>query len=266
MGFKLLALDLDDTLLNEEFIISKKNKEAIHKAIKKGVTVTLATGRMFRSTLPYAQQLELDVPLITYHGALVKTSLSQEQIFHCPVPLEAALEIIDFLEERGDHLNLYLNDELFVREDNEMIRLYVSIANVDYRSVGNLKEFLKVEPTKMTMISTNEDTLKSYWDLFSKKYKNQLKVVPSKPYFLEITNARATKGQALKALADTLGIEREDVIAIGDSYNDIDMIEYAGLGVAVENAREDVKKVADYITTSNFNDGVAQVINKYILK
>ncbi|UNC90785.1 Cof-type HAD-IIB family hydrolase [Candidatus Contubernalis alkaliaceticus] len=266
MSFKLLALDLDDTLLNEEFVISEKNKKAIHEAIRKGVTVTLATGRMFRSTLPYAQQLELDVPLITYHGALVKTARTQEQIFHCPVPLQAALEIIDLLEENGNHLNLYLNDELFVREDNEMIRLYVSIADVDYQSVGNLREFLKVEPTKMTMISSEEDTIKSYWNLFSQKYKNQLKVVPSKPYFLEITNARATKGQALKALADSLGVKREEVIAIGDSYNDIDMLEYAGLGVAVENAREDVKKAADYITASNINDGVTQVINKYILR
>jgi len=265
MSFKLLALDLDDTLLNEEFTISEKNREAIHKAIQKGVTVTLATGRMFRSTLPYAELLELDVPLITYHGALVKTARSQEEIFHCPVPLDIANEIIDFTEKRGNHLNIYVNDQLFVREDNEMIRLYVSIADVDFQAVGSLREFLKDGPTKITMITTQEDTLRDYWDLFSKKYHSTLHVVPSKPYFLEITNARATKGQALKALASTLGIKKEEVIAIGDSYNDLDMIEYAGLGVAVENAREDLKKAADYITASNVEDGVAQVIHKYIL-
>lgn len=265
MSYKLIALDLDDTLLNEEFTMSQKNRDAIHKAIQKGVTVTLATGRMFRSTLPYAQLLGLDVPLITYHGALVKTARSQEEIFHCPVPLDIALEIIDYTEERGNHLNIYVNDHLFVREENEMIRLYVSIADVDFKAVGSLKDFLKDGPTKITMITTEEDTLRGYWDLFSKKYQTTLHVVPSKPYFLEITNVRATKGQALKALASTLGVEREEIIAIGDSYNDIDMIEYAGIGAAVENAREDVKKVADYITSSNVADGVAQVINKFIL-
>ncbi len=265
MSFKLLALDLDDTLLNEEFTISEKNRDAIYKAIEKGVTVTLATGRMFRSALPYAESLGLDVPLITYHGALVKTARSQEEIFHCPVPLDIAREIIDTTEKEDRHLNIYVKDRLFVREDNEMIRLYVSIANVEYQAVGNLMEFLKEGPTKITMITTEENILKNYWDMFSEKYEQKLHVVPSKPYFLEITNARATKGQALKALASSLGVKREEVIAVGDSYNDIDMIQYAGVGAAVENARKDVKKAADYIAASNVEDGVAQVIQKFIL-
>lgn len=265
MSYKLLALDLDDTLLNEEFVISPRNKKAIVEAARRGVTVTLATGRMFRSSLPYAEELGLDVPLITYHGAMVKKARSKEEIFHRPVPLKLAIELINFLESGGYHINLYINDCLYVREDNEFIQLYVNIAGVEYTVVGDLTNFIKEEPTKITVIMKEEKRLFDLWKQLNQKYKNILSVAQSKPYFLEITHAESTKGQALKSLAESMGIKREEVIAVGDSYNDIDMIEYAGLGAAVENAREDVKKVADYITQSNVNDGIAALIEKFIL-
>ncbi len=265
MSYKLLALDLDDTLLNEEFVVSPGNKEAILEAARRGVIVTLATGRMFRSSLPYAEELGLDVPLITYHGAMVKKARSQEEIFHRPVPLKTATELIKYLEAGGYHINLYINDSLYVREDNEFIQYYVNIADVGYTAVGDLIDFIKDEPTKMTVIIKDENKFQDLWRMLNEKYKGNLSVVQSKPYFLEITHAGATKGQALKSLAESMGIKREEVIAVGDSYNDIDMIEYAGLGVAVENAREDVKKTADYITRSNVNDGIAALIEKFIL-
>lgn len=266
MSFKLLALDLDDTLLNENNEISPRNREAILEATRRGVTVTLATGRMFRSALPYAEELGLNVPLITYHGAMVKTARTKEEIYHCPVPLEQAREITTFAEEEGLHLNLYINDKLYVREENEMTSLYISIAGVDYTCVGNLTGFLNEGPTKITVIIKEESKIKDLWKLLNQKYKDILFIAQSRPYFLEITHSRATKGQALKSLAESIGLQKNETIAVGDSYNDIDMIEYAGMGAAVENAREEVKKTADYITTSNLDDGVAELIEKFILK
>lgn len=265
MSFKLLALDLDDTLLNDKFAISPRNREAILEATRKGITVTLATGRMFRSALTYARELDLDVPLITYHGALVKKAYSGEEIYHCPVPLKEAQEITAYLEERGCHLNLYVNDNLYVREDNHLTRYYVKIANVDFTSVGDLSKFLKEEPTKMTIINKDEVKLRQLWDNFKERYGQLLSIGLSRPYFLEITHARATKGQALSSLAHSLGVKREEIMAVGDSYNDIDMIKLAGMGVAVENGRQEVKEAADYITSSHQEDGVAEVVERFIL-
>ncbi|PKM79245.1 MAG: Cof-type HAD-IIB family hydrolase, partial [Firmicutes bacterium HGW-Firmicutes-13] len=207
MSYKLLALDLDDTLLNEEFVISPGNKEAILEAARRGAAVTLATGRMFRSSLPYAEELGLDVPLITYHGAMVKKARSQEEIFHRPVPLDLAVELTNYLEAGGYHLNLYINDNLYVREDNELIQLYINIASVEFTAVGNLSNFIKDEPTKMTVIIKEENKLKDLGRLFNQKYGSILSVVRSRPYFLEITHAAATKGQALKYLAESMGIK-----------------------------------------------------------
>ncbi len=266
MSFKLLALDLDDTLLNEKNEISHRNREAILEAIRQGVTVTLATGRMFRSALPYAEELGLDVPLITYHGAMVKTSRTRDEIYHCPVPLEQAREITAFAEKEDLHLNLYVNDKLYVKEENEMTNLYISIAGVDYNCVGNLTEFLNEGPTKITCIIKEENKMEGIWKLLDEKYRDVLFVAQSRPYFLEITNKSSTKGRAVKSLAESMGLQKRDTIAVGDSYNDMDMIEYAGMGVAVENAREEVKRKADYITASNLNDGVAELIEKFILK
>lgn len=265
MTYKLLALDLDDTLLNNEFTISPRNRQAILEATRRGIIVTLATGRMFRSALTYARELELDVPLITYHGALVKKAYSGEEIYHRPVPLKEAREITGYLEERGCHLNLYVNDSLYVREDNELTRYYVEIANVEFTSVGDLTVFLKEEPTKMTVINRDEEKLRSLWDTFKDRYPEIISIALSRPYFLEITHAQATKGQALKSLASSLGIEREEIMAVGDSYNDIDMIELAGMGVAVDNARREVKEAADFITSSHQEDGVAEVVERFIL-
>jgi Cof subfamily protein (haloacid dehalogenase superfamily) len=266
MKYKLLALDLDDTLLNEELKISSRNIEAIRDVAQKGVMVTLATGRMFRSALPYARQLELDLPLITYHGALIKQAGSSLVLRHCPVPLEMALEILSLGEEKEFHLNLYLDDRLFIKEENENTRYYQQIASIPVETVGNLTRFLlekKVGPTKLTIINM-EGRIDELQQMLQAKYLSRLSVLQSRPYFLEITHRRSTKGQALNFLAQKRGILQEEVIAIGDSYNDIDMLEFAGLGVAVANAPPQVKNAANVVTRANTEDGVAVFLEEYI--
>ncbi len=262
MSFKLLALDLDDTLLNGEFRISGENRLAIRCAARQGVLVTLATGRMFRSALPFARELAIDLPLITYHGALIRTA-GGETLFHQPVPLEAAREVAAVCRQHGFHLNAYLDDELFVEEENELSRYYQNIAGVRVTAVGDLAAFLPAPPTKLTVIdrSGRFDELK---DELNRCFGSRLSITISRPDFLEITDREATKGQALKYLADLHSIPREQVAAVGDSLNDIDMLLYAGTGVAVANARLEVKAVADVVTASNLDHGVAVFIRRYL--
>ncbi|HHT46541.1 MAG TPA: HAD family phosphatase [Firmicutes bacterium] len=267
MKYKLLALDLDHTLLNKDNQISSRNIEAIRAVVDRGVMVTLATGRMFLSALPYAEELGIDLPLITYHGALIKQAGSGQILKHCPVPFEMALEILRLGEESNFHLNLYFNDRLFVKEENDKTRYYQQIASIPLETVGDLSSFLLqkgLEPTKLTIINM-DGRLGEIQQILEKKFKPHLSILQSRPFFLEITHRDATKGQALDFLANKEGILSEEIIAMGDSYNDIDMLQYAGLGVAVANAPREVQNVADVITLSNVEDGVAVFLEKHIL-
>lgn len=262
---KLIAIDLDDTLLDQDLKVSPRAVEAIQKAKAKGVQTTIATGRMYSSALPFAKQLEINLPLITYQGALVKNSLSDEVLVHKPVPLKLAREVISLVREKGHPINIYVNDRLFVEKLTEEGLAYARLSGVPINPVGDLIAFLKDEPTKILVVATEED-IRLLQEEFKARYsKDELHITTSKPYFLEFSHPQATKATALEYLIKLYGITREQVMAIGDSYNDLEMIEYAGFGVVMGNAKEDIKKVADYVGPSNDEDGVARIIEKYVL-
>ncbi|HOB87560.1 MAG TPA: Cof-type HAD-IIB family hydrolase [Bacillota bacterium] len=270
MKYRLLAIDLDETLLDGEQKISPRNKRAVREAVKRGAIITIATGRMFRTSLPHVRELELnmDWPMINYHGALIKTTETGTVIHHQPVDLSLALPICRMAEERGFHVNLFIDDRLFIREDNEIARYYQRLSGVDAEVVGPLSAYLEQRgepPSKITIID-QESGLDPLQEILRDRFGDQVNVLKPYPIFLEVTHARATKGQALQRLAGMKGIKREEIIAFGDSYNDIDMLQYAGLGVAVANAPEEVRAAADLITSSNLEDGVARVIEEYVLK
>lgn len=268
MKYKLLALDLDDTLLGDNLDISPRNKRAIQEVVLRGMLVTIATGRMFRSALPYAQDLEVDLPLITYHGALIKR-VKGEVFKHCPVPLQLAAEILKLAEDEGLHINFYLDDKLYIRESNENAEYYRSISSIPFEEVGSLYLFLLKkgrEPTKLTVIDKDQEKLARLQKRIRKVYSPELSILQSRPRFLEITHKEATKGQALKYLAEREGISPAEIIAIGDNYNDLDMLQFAGLGVAVANAPPEIKASADLITRANTEDGVAFFIEEHLLR
>jgi Cof subfamily protein (haloacid dehalogenase superfamily) len=263
MMIRLIALDLDDTLLHTDLSISEGNRNAIQAAIEAGVTVLLATGRMHSSALRYANELRLDVPLITYQGALVKTSLSEEVWYERNLSPDQAARIVEFGRAEGFHTQLYQNDLLFVEQENEHVIAYEKLGGIQYK-VANLSEVAKQGTIKGLFSGTPSEL-----DRITPKLKELLgdgvQIFKSKPYYLEITNREATKGQALAHTAKQLQISRDEIMACGDSWNDIDMIQYAGLGVVMENAPDEIKEIADVLTASHIEDGVAQAITKYVL-
>ncbi len=262
---KLVALDLDDTLLDSEFKISPETARAVRTAIERGVTVTFATGRMYSSALPYALELGLDVPLITYQGALVKTSQSKEVLYHRPVPLELARELITHLFAKGFDVNLYMKDQLYAQAGNSWVEEYRKIARVPCQTVPDLLASLTTAPDKVLVID-EELKLDRLATEVREAVGNRLHITKSKPFFLEFTHPEATKGQALATLVEKLGITRQEVMAVGDSYNDLDMLEYAGTGVAMANARPEIKAKADFVTLGNDEHGVAEAINRFVLQ
>jgi Cof subfamily protein (haloacid dehalogenase superfamily) len=269
MRFRLIAADLDDTLLDENSEISSRSREAIRKAVAQGVKFVIATGRMFKTSITFMADLGLnsDSPLINYHGALIKKAQSKEIIFHRPLKNSLAVALAEEAERRNCHVSVFIDDELYISEDSEYSRYYQNLAKIDSRKVGSLSAFLincGAAPSKMSIIrwdGTIDDLESDFRDSFGDK----LSILQSRPYFLEITDRRATKGQALRWLAEQEGIRPEEVIAFGDGHNDLDMLRYAGMGVAVANARPAVLAVADLVADTNSDDGVAKVIEKYVL-
>lgn len=262
--YKLVAIDLDDTLLNDDREISEATKSTLAEAVARGVIITLATGRMYASAAKIAEQLQLNVPLITYQGALVKNSLDGQVLYERYVPYDIAQWVSNYCSEHGLHLQGYVNDQLYVREENERIIAYSKLSNIPYIVEPNFASIL-VQPQTKLLIIDEPAKLDRIGDHFRSVIGTQAHITKSKPNFLEIMHPEGTKGSALRFLAEHYNCSLTATIAIGDSWNDHDMVEIAGLGVAMENAVEPLKQIADFITASNNDDGVKLVIDQFIL-
>lgn len=267
MNIKLVAIDLDDTLLDSRLRIAPGCRQAIRQVQARGVMVTLATGRMFRSALPYADQLQVDMPLITYQGALVKVSRSGEELYYQPVPTEPGLEVMDYFDRAGVHYHCYFDDQLCLEKLDEEGLKYAALAGVKPVIVENLKKTIREQPTpKILAVLYKEELLLAMEKELKNRLGDVLNITRSKPYYLEFMHPLAGKGRALETIARHYGIRQREVMALGDSYNDLAMIQWAGLGVAMGNARESVKQAADYVTLSNEEEGVAAALRRFVLQ
>jgi Cof subfamily protein (haloacid dehalogenase superfamily) len=263
--YKMLAIDVDDTLLNDEMQISEATKIALAAARDQGVLVTLATGRMFASAQKIAKQLAFNVPIITYQGSLVKNLFDEKVIYERSVPFEAAQFLYRYAESHDLHIQVYHEDKLYVKEDSQKIKEYAAMSNIPYLIAENFDAFMHKPLTKMLYID-DPDKLDTIALDLQKQIGSLVHITKSKAHFLEFLHPEGTKGHAVKSLASHYGYDISQVIAIGDSWNDHEMLEIAGLGVAMGNAVESLKQIADYITLSNNEDGVKHVIDKFILK
>jgi Cof subfamily protein (haloacid dehalogenase superfamily) len=262
--YKLVAIDLDDTLLNDDREISEATKISLADAAAQGIIITLATGRMYASAAKIAKQLSLNVPLITYQGALVKNSIDGHILYERLVPPDITEWIYSYCVKNGLHLQAYVDDQLYVVEENQFIRNYSELSNIPYHVAPDFSSIIARPQTKLLIIDMPEK-LDRIGDDFRNTLGTEAHITKSKPNFLEIMHPEGTKGNALRYLAKHYNCPMEATIAIGDSWNDHDMVEIAGLGVAMANAVEPLKLIADFITTSNNQDGVKLVIDQYIL-
>lgn len=260
---KLVAIDLDDTLLTPEGTISPRVRQAIRQVRELGCLVTLATGRMFRSARPFADDLGLDLPLITYQGALIKTALTEEVWRRVALAPEVLYPLLRFLEGESIHINLYVDDDLYVAEMNEVAERYASFSRVPVHAVGQLSRFQLPAATKVVAIGDPDELRDRLQPAALAEFGGRLTINRSRPHFLEFGHPEASKAKALDYLAGRLGISREQVMAIGDGENDLDMLQYAGVGVAMGNAEAAALAVADFVTSSNGEDGVAVALERY---
>lgn len=263
MKYRLIVSDLDGTLLDSNREISQRTKELIKEFTEKGGIFTFATGRMEASVGRYLDYLDVSNPVIIYNGAKVVDIRKNIVLFEELLGYDLAKTALKIAAEYEWDVLLYLDKKIFTNKITDVIEEYMLKDGVYCEAVGRLDEFLKCEPTKILIIG-NPNCFAPYIEKLQKQIDIPLNYVFSEYNYLEILPEASSKGNALKKLAKSESIPIEQTIAIGDNLNDVSMIKAAGLGVAVENAQEEVKKCADYITKGNDDEGVAEVIYKVI--
>jgi Cof subfamily protein (haloacid dehalogenase superfamily) len=268
---KLLIIDIDGTIAGKSNQVSNRVKTAIRAAQAKGVRVGIATGRMYKSALRFHHEIGADFPLIAYQGAWIQDPVTGTTYRHLPVPVKIARELIDYFEQSHlfDRLSLhvYLGDRLYVRDINPDTELYIGRSGIEATPVGDLRKVLTDNPTKILAMSEDINLIDSLLlDLRHRYPQDSLHITTSVPIFLEATQSGVNKGSAIDYIATKLlGISAANVLAIGDNFNDVEMIDYAGIGVAMGNAPDDVRAIADWVAPHIEADGVAAAIEKFIL-
>lgn len=265
--YKLIALDMDGTLLKEDKTISKENFEAIKKAKEKGVKVVLSTGRPKKGIEKYLKELDLisdEDYCVTYNGSVIQNTGTEEILHKKLLTSEDAHYLHSLSKELDINIHALTPTSCIAPKLTKYTELEVTLNGIDFEEV-DFTTLTDSTPIIKIMFIGEPDKLSEAMDKLPEEVYKKYTVVQSAPFFLEFLDKSVNKGTGVKALADSLGINKNEVICIGDAGNDIHMIKYAGLGIAMGNAFSELKKVANYITYTNEEDGVAHVINKFIL-
>lgn len=245
--------------------VSEKNIEAVHALRRAGIEVAIATGRMYCSALPIAAQLGVPVPIIAYNGALIRSSSGA--VLHTQyMNASHALELIDFFEERGWYLQSYVDDVLYVPERNSLAEFYETNLKVEAVAVGwnGLRGRVEGVPKLLSITDTPEETAARLEEL-TKIFGSRVEVTRSAPRFVEFMAKGVSKAGAIQILADKLNVDTAQVMAIGDSDNDLQMLTSVGVGVAMGNAVPAVKAACKLVTDTCERDGFAKAVHDYAL-
>ncbi len=265
-NFKMVCLDIDGTLLNSNYQISENVKDAISAVVNKmNIPVILVSARMPKGITFLQKELEIKQPIICYSGALIldkdKTVLDKK--FINVWDLE---KVYRLAKNYNIHMSLYKDDEWYIEEMDNWAKQESDITNIipkisDFKELIDLWRKEKTGPNKILCMSNPDEIIKLKENIKA----DDLNLYLSKPTYLEIMQGTVSKTTAINYLQKVFNVAKEEIITMGDNYNDIDMLKYSGLGIAMGNAPEDVKRYADCVTSTNDEDGVAEALKKYVL-
>jgi len=263
---RLVAIDLDDTLLRHDLTISNKTLDIITKIKDKGILVTVASGRTHLSSQRFIDQLDIRIPVISCHGAIIRDNISGEIIYRKVIESSLAAEVVKRILADGLHCQIYIRDEIYTA-DLEKWEKYCKTVSSFQPTKADLLEIITQEKEgaeKILVIGEEDLVFRKYME-YKPLFQDRIYLATSKPSFLEMSNKEVNKGAAVAFLAERFGILREEVFAIGDGLNDLEMIKYAGIGVAMGDGHPDLKEAACYVTGTNDEDGVAEALGKFVL-
>ena len=268
---KLLVLDIDGTITGDSNTLSVTVKEVIAAVQAKGIKVAIATGRMYCSALRFHQEIGSTLPLIAYQGAWIQDPGNDKIHRHLPVSREITQQLLEYFEQPDLRsllsVHFYINDQLYVREITKETDNYQQRCGVTAIPVGDLGQLLDHEPTKILALSEDANLTQQLLADLRLRYKpTDLYMTTSVPTFLEAANTHVNKGNAVRFLAEEmLGLESHHVMTIGDNFNDVEMLSYAGISVAMGNAPPEVQAIANWVAPNIELDGAAVAIEKFLL-
>jgi hypothetical protein len=286
MAIRLIALDLDGTLLNSRGEVSEGNRRAIARAREQGVRVALVTGRRFRDARPLALQLGLDVPVISHNGALTKHASTLETVAVLLLPLEAAQDVLRIGRERGadalvsdDHTGKGVLVYDHLSDNNQALAKYIAWSSRIHgdeaegaiRRVASLPDYLDHAPVHISFSGTVSQ-MQSLGESIKCEMQERVQVfstVYTRNDFalLDVLHPQASKGEGVAAAAIEYGLTREEVMAVGDNFNDLEMLHYAGTAVVMGNADARLRSIEGFhATATNEEDGVALAIERFVLQ
>ena len=260
---KLIATDIDGTILKPDFEFSPKLKECVRKLTQNGIKVVLVTGRMHKATTFLAKELGIDTPVVSYQGGMIKDNCEKGKVhYRKDLDPQKAKEILKWAKANNIHINLYMDDILYVEEDNDTIKKYTDARFIEYK-VCNFDDLEIKNVNKVLAIKYGDaQTVTDWVNYLSEKYPD-LYIVKSTPYFCEISHKDARKSCAVEYLCKEWGICKDEVLAIGDQNNDIELLKAGGIKVAMGNATEELKACADFVTDTVDNDGWVKAVEKF---
>lgn len=268
MKYKLLVLDIDGTLTNEKKEITRHTKQTILRMQKAGVKVVLASGRPAYGVVPTARELELEQYggfILSYNGGRIVDCSTGRTIYEKTIPHKLMGGIYGQVHDLDAALMTYEGDRIITEKPQDAYVAKESFINkMKVKGVGNFLDYVTF-PVVKCLVAADGGYLEAVEDKLKGYFGSQLSIFRSEPYFLEIMPKDIDKASSLERLHLQLGLERAEIAACGDGLNDISMIQYAGLGIAMANAQEAVKRVCDFVTKSNEEEGVAYVIDRFIL-
>jgi Cof subfamily protein (haloacid dehalogenase superfamily) len=218
---------------------------------------------MYRSVLPYAEAAGIEAPLVCYQGAAVVDPRSGEWLLHEPIPLALAREAIAAVQEAGFGLNCYVDDDLYVAEVTERARAYADFQSLPLHEVGDLLGWIERPPTKLVVVD-DPAALDSLRGRLEERFAGRLFIAKSLPYFLELASPAVSKGSGLAFVAEHLGFDAARTVAFGDGENDLELLDWAGYGVSVENGHRELLARAAWVCPGPGEEGVAQVLEAYL--
>lgn len=265
---KLLVLDIDGTLVNSQKEITKKTRDAIIEIQRKGHVVALASGRPYSGMEQYAKAIELDGfggYALSYNGGIILNCKTHEVVYRNMIPRRYAKPIYEYAKENNIGMVTYKDNFVVTGTPvDDYMKYEAKLNHLNIRQVEDFVGYVDFDMVKC-LLTAEPDIAEVHEKKLAHMLGSELNVFRSEPYFIEITTKDVDKAKSLSILLDIIGMEQKSCICCGDGFNDLTMVKFAGLGVAMGNAQQIIKDNADYITASCDENGIVEVIDKYIL-
>ena len=262
---RLIALDLDGTLIGSDLTIRPRVRDAVKRSRERGVAVTIVSGRMLAAARPYANELGIDGALVCYQGAAIFDVTSGTILHMTPVRQDVTRDVLEWAEQHGVHAQCYADDVLYVQSINRFSKRYSDLARVEPHVVPSLREAFANRPSIKVVLVDDPDNASRYLEILTSQLGDRAYLTRSNIDFVEILDPSVNKGAALAFVARQYAATLEETLAVGDAWNDVPLLKAAGIGVAMGSGPPELLQQADAVVGDVAHDGVAEAIERFVL-